>query len=450
MNIDKINVGGSPDDGNGDNLRNAFIKVNENYDVIDIDKADKASTYTKQEVNDLIPDTSSFAKETDLVSGLALKADKTTTFTKTEVNTLLNTKADKSNTYTKSDIDSTFADVNSDISNLQTNKANKSETYTKPEVDSLVSTKANTSDLNALQTLVNTKADKSTTYSKTEVNALIDGVEVDLSEYYNKYETYSKSEVNNLIDGVEVDLSEYYTKPQADAKFGTIKTVNGNLPDPNGNIVVEAGGGSGGGSQTLDDVLGEGNVSTKKIVLKYTDDSTGQTNTYSDFGMTVTKTADGTPYGGLEIYPTYSEFYHEDGNIVVSATEVQISVPVILPSATDDTQAPNLGQVNGLISTVETTLDNKITDLTTVVNTKANTTDLNGMVKSVNGVIADGSGAVIIPIGIEEAPKNGKSYVRKDGVWAELPSTLILTAPNGDIFSLSVDNDASLVTTKIN
>ena len=117
-------VGGEVDLSEYDKI----VDVNAKLDL----KADKSNTYTKQEVNSLIPDTSDLATKTELTSGLSTKAD--TTY----VNTELNKKANTIDVYTKTDIDSTFDDINSDISDLQTTKADKSNTYTKTETDALI------------------------------------------------------------------------------------------------------------------------------------------------------------------------------------------------------------------------------------------------------------------------------------------------------------------------
>lgn len=66
-------------------------------------KADKATTYTKTEVDTAL---SSKANTSDVETALASKADTATTYTKTEVDTALADKADKSDTYTKSEVDS--------------------------------------------------------------------------------------------------------------------------------------------------------------------------------------------------------------------------------------------------------------------------------------------------------------------------------------------------------
>ena len=106
-------------------------------------KADKATTYTKTEVDELVTPK---ADKTYVDNQLALKADKETTYTKTEVDTSLALKADKETTYTKTEVDTSL-----DL------KADKATTYTKTEVDSLVQsvfrykgTKATVAEVEAL------------------------------------------------------------------------------------------------------------------------------------------------------------------------------------------------------------------------------------------------------------------------------------------------------------
>lgn len=89
-------------------------------------KADKTDTYTKTEVDNLIPDVSGFATTTQLSEGLATKANsadvyaKTDTYNKTEVDNLLNGKANTS-----------------DLPDM-TNYYTKTETYSKTEIDSIL------------------------------------------------------------------------------------------------------------------------------------------------------------------------------------------------------------------------------------------------------------------------------------------------------------------------
>jgi hypothetical protein len=77
--------------------------------------------------------------------GLDLKADKSTTYTETEVDNLLTGKADKSNTYTETEVD-----------NLLTGKADQSTSYTKTETDTLLDTKPSSADYDNIVQLTQT------------------------------------------------------------------------------------------------------------------------------------------------------------------------------------------------------------------------------------------------------------------------------------------------------
>lgn len=78
---------------------------------VETDKADKADTYTKEEVDALIPE---IPEQLDA-------------YTKTKMNELLNLKADKINTYTKQQVDELLA-----------NKYDKTRVYNKNEIDSML------------------------------------------------------------------------------------------------------------------------------------------------------------------------------------------------------------------------------------------------------------------------------------------------------------------------
>jgi len=163
-------------------------------------KADKATTYTKTEVN--------FA--------LSSKADKANTYTKTEVDTALNDKADKNTTYTKTEVDTALND-----------KADKINTYTKSQVDAALNLKADTADVTASLAL---KADKATTYTKTEVDT-------DLATKADKADTYTKTQVDTALSAkantadvtaslaLKADKADTYTKAQVD-------NIISNLPEP--------------------------------------------------------------------------------------------------------------------------------------------------------------------------------------------------------------------------
>jgi hypothetical protein len=113
------------------------------------------------------------------------KADKATTYTKTEVDTALNLKANQSSLDTTNATVALKADqVNVDTalnlkanqSNLDTTnaivalKADQATTYTKTEVDTALNLKANQSSLETTNANVALKANQATTYTKTEVD----------------------------------------------------------------------------------------------------------------------------------------------------------------------------------------------------------------------------------------------------------------------------------------
>lgn len=120
-----------------------------------------------------------------LVAILAGKADKSTTYTKNETNTLLSAKADKSTTYTKTETDT-----------LLNAKADKSTTYTKTETDTLLGAKANANNVYT----------KSQTYSKTEVDdivndLIVDGYEMPYDEMVALFnDAYSDDPVVNALN----------------------------------------------------------------------------------------------------------------------------------------------------------------------------------------------------------------------------------------------------------
>ncbi|KAA6372155.1 MAG: hypothetical protein EZS28_032318 [Streblomastix strix] len=150
---------------------------------------------------------------------ILLKADKSTTYTKGETNNLLNNKANTGVSYTKSEDDA-----------LLLHKADKTQlidSYTKGETNNLLNNKVDTGvfytkgDDDALLLL---KADKSTTYTKTKDEALlllkVDKTQLidsySKSETYARDEVYTKGETNNLLNN-KVDTGVFYTKGEDDA-----------------------------------------------------------------------------------------------------------------------------------------------------------------------------------------------------------------------------------------
>src|SRR5690606_10492517 len=114
---------------------------------------------------------------------LAAKADKATTYTKTEVDTALSTKADKATTYTKTEVDAALA-----------TKANSADVYTKTQVDTALSAKANAADV----------------YIKSEINTLLAGKEnvgsdINWSRIINRPTTLSGYGIGDAYTKTEVD-----------------------------------------------------------------------------------------------------------------------------------------------------------------------------------------------------------------------------------------------------
>ena len=91
------------------NLSDVFQDITDNLTSLNNGKADKATTYTKTEVD----------------NSLALKADKSTTYTKTETNSLLNGKANTVHTHTLSQITNAGSLAGKDTVNYNTDITNK-------------------------------------------------------------------------------------------------------------------------------------------------------------------------------------------------------------------------------------------------------------------------------------------------------------------------------------
>ena len=145
---------------------------------------DMTDYYTKSQVDNLIPDTSILATKTELTTGLAGKVDNATLndyYTKQQTDALI---PDTSNLATKTELATGLAGKvdNTDLTNY----------YTKTQVDNLIP------DLTNYYTKSQTDAlipDMTNYYTKTQ----IDGLLPDMTLYYQKSETYSKTEIDNMI-----------------------------------------------------------------------------------------------------------------------------------------------------------------------------------------------------------------------------------------------------------
>ena len=215
-------------------------------------KADKATTYTKSETNNLLDE----------------KADASTTYSKDETDDLLSAKADASSVYTKTQMDTKL-----------NAKADSDDVYTKTETDSKLNGKADSSSVYSkteTDTKLSAKADSSSVYTKTETNNLLSSKADSsaLANYYTKSETYTKDEVDSLVEAkvafqvvdtlpttgetaiiylvpladpetqniydeymwiggawehigsTKTDLSDYYTKEETDTKLDTRANVS--------------------------------------------------------------------------------------------------------------------------------------------------------------------------------------------------------------------------------
>ena len=117
---------------NGSDKISALQDYNEDMSKIDtalnnnanniINKADKATTYTKTDVD---------GKVDAINASIDTKADKATTYTKTDVDGKLNTKANVSDVYTK-----TQSDTN--LTNGLSSKADKTDVYTTSQIDTKI------------------------------------------------------------------------------------------------------------------------------------------------------------------------------------------------------------------------------------------------------------------------------------------------------------------------
>ena len=184
-------------------------------------KADKSTTYTKDEVNSRISpkadksyvdgELSKKADKTTVEQQFSIKADKSTTYTKDEVNSRISPKADKS--YVDGEL-SKKADKTT-VEQQFSIKADKSTTYTKDEVNSRISPKADKSyvdgelskkaDKTTVEQQFSIKADKSTTYTKDEVNSRISPkadksyVDGELSKKADKSNTYTRNKIESRL-----------------------------------------------------------------------------------------------------------------------------------------------------------------------------------------------------------------------------------------------------------
>lgn len=200
---------GSSDDVN---LNNYYNKTE--VDALLTGKADVSALPTK--TSDLTNDSlfvdkdtdqlTNYTKTTALNNALNLKADKSTTYTKDEVNDKLDLKADTDDIPTKtSDLTNDSGFITKAVNNLENYtkttdlntalglKANSADIPTKTSdltndsgyIDVNVNNLTNYTKTTDLNDALNLKANRSTVYTKTEINTKLD-------------DYYTKTEINNL------------------------------------------------------------------------------------------------------------------------------------------------------------------------------------------------------------------------------------------------------------
>lgn len=268
------------------------------------------------------------------------KADKATTYTKTEVDTALADKANTATTYTKSEVyskteidnlvgtgfsSSSITDVINEneeiiasaLTDLDARKLDASA-YTPTDLSNYY-TKSETSGKTEIQTALAAKANTATTYTKIDVdtalalkqNTLVSGTNIKTinnesilgsgnidiqggsnvisltQAEYDALETIDPDAMYIISDAAEVDMSNYYTKAQTNTIVGgkqdtlvsgtNIKTINNESILGSGNIDIQGGSNytAGEGIDITNDVISvTGKVDTTAITTSVTSAST--------------------------------------------------------------------------------------------------------------------------------------------------------------------------------
>ena len=238
-------------------------------------------------------------KLADVADELATKADKATTYTKYEVDAALSAKADAANVYTKSQVDSALAA-----------KANIVDVYTKTQVDSALSTKANISDVytkSETNNLLGNKADKANTlagygitdaYTKSEMNSLLvaKADKANTLAGYGITDAYTKVEVNTLLNALPIpqlyiarfraqdsdkyslefgDTSFYF--PEAVVQDGVISVTFAEQSNP---VMFAFSFGAPSGSGTISGHIGD--IFSDRVDIVFTASEPGAFPTYFD------------------------------------------------------------------------------------------------------------------------------------------------------------------------
>lgn len=362
--LDKINVGNSANDNSGDTLRDAFIKVNDNF------------TEVEQAIETIPTKVSELENDSKFITlGEVPGVDLTPYAKKTEVTSAITPLSNEIE-----GIKLVNVTQGGDISDLQVKD-------TAQDAEIVLLKQKDLAQDNRLSTLESDV--QGFVGDLSSVNGRIDNQATEIGDINDK--------MIRTVNGVGPDINGNVV---VSGGIGTVTSVNGVEPDGSGAVTIPVGisdapndgkeyvrknlawseAQGGGDVPTLDEVLGKGNTSIKSIRMDSDPEDWGDRSFMLDGdGLRITETSSGDVRGAFKGGYSYTEVNHRDTSIYLYNGEIEITKPLELPQATKDVQAPTFGQVKQWVAD--------------------------------NG----GSG------GITDAPKDGKLYGRKDETWSEVP-----------------------------
>ena len=301
-------------------------------------KADKATTYTKSETNNLLDE----------------KADASTTYSKDETDDLLSAKADASSVYTKTQMDTKL-----------NAKADSDDVYTKTETDSKLNGKADSSSVYSkteTDTKLSAKADSSSVYSKTETNNLLSSKADSsaLANYYTKSETYTKDEVDSLVEA-KVAFQVVDALPST-GETAIIYLVP--LADPETQNIYDEYMWIGGAWEHIG--------STKTDLSDYytKEETDAKLDTKANASNVYTKTETDTKLNGKQATISGGASTITSSNLTASRALISNSSGKV---AVSDVTSTELGYLDGVTSNVQTQLNAKANASTTYTKTEVDT-----------------------------------------------------------------------------
>lgn len=257
--LKQINVGEYPDDGTGDNLRDSFIKVNENSDKLDSDlklineriekKSDKLNTYDKNEIDYKLSEKANtkttYSKHQTDQAIAEYTYQKDVVYTKVQTDAIMKSKANVSDVYNRHSIDIKVNDLNEKLND----KLDKSDAYTSTEIDSKLGKKADAKDVytkttidNKVYTLehsISLKEDKGYSYSKEEVYTRKEVDDrIDINDSFTKDET--RKLLNLKLDIIKYEEEEANQNQEIQTKLDT-KVNKGDFESNNQKVTEELG-----------------------------------------------------------------------------------------------------------------------------------------------------------------------------------------------------------------